>query len=29
MEEQEIAQVKHHTEVVKVQNKNQTAVAGD
>jgi hypothetical protein len=29
MEEQKLAQVKHHTEVVKVQNKNQTAVAGD
>ena len=28
-EEQELAQVKHHTEMVKVQNKNQAAAAGD
>jgi len=29
MEEQKLAQVKHRTEMVRVQNKNQTAVAGD
>ena len=29
VEEQELAQVKHHTEMVKVQNAHQTAVAGD
>ena len=29
VEEQEIAQVKHHTEMVKELNKNQTAVVGD
>ena len=29
VEEQELAQVKHHTEMVKVQNKNQSVMAGD
>jgi hypothetical protein len=29
MEEQELAQVKHHTVMAKAQNKHQTAVAGD
>ena len=29
MEEQEFAQVKHHIEMVKVQNKNRIAVAAD
>ena len=28
-EEQELAQVKHHTEMAKVQNANRTAAAGD
>ena len=28
-EEQELAQVQHRTEMVKVQNKNQTAAGGD
>jgi hypothetical protein len=29
MEEQDLAQVKHHTEVGRVQNTHQTSVAGD